>query len=184
MKRYIAFLRAINVGGRTVKMDKLTQLFESLGFTDVDTFLASGNVIFRSGEEAESQLQKEIEASLGKTLGFTVATFLRSDEEVAEVARYKPFRGTVLQSAQALNIGFLAAPLGRKDGKTLMQFKTTIDDFHIHGREIYWLCQKKQSESTFSNVSFEKALGIRATFRGINTIQKLAQKYPPLNGSS
>jgi uncharacterized protein (DUF1697 family) len=55
--------------------------------------------------------------------------------------------------------------------------RTSIDDFHVNGREMYWLCRKKQSESTFSNARFEKALGGRATFRGVNTIVKLAAKY-------
>ncbi|MBK7317117.1 MAG: hypothetical protein IPI86_05530 [Anaerolineales bacterium] len=55
--------------------------------------------------------------------------------------------------------------------------KTDIDDFHIHGRELYWLCRKKQSESKISNVVLEKALGLKTTLRGINTINKMAEKY-------
>ena len=63
--------------------------------------------------------------------------------------------------------------------RSVQNFKTDIDNFHVHGREVYWLCRKKQSESTFSNNAFEKALKLRATFRGMNTIKKLAVKYPP-----
>jgi len=55
--------------------------------------------------------------------------------------------------------------------------KTDIDDFHVHGREVYWLCLKKQSESKFSNVVLEKTLGMRSTMRGIKTIKKIAEKY-------
>jgi hypothetical protein len=58
-----------------------------------------------------------------------------------------------------------------------MTYKNEIDDFHVHGREVYWLCQIKQSESKFSNAAFEKIIGRRATFRGINTIQRMAEKY-------
>ncbi len=59
----------------------------------------------------------------------------------------------------------------------LFDLKTDIDDFHVYGREVYWLCEKKQSESKFSNVVFEKKLKFRTTFRGMNTIAKLASKY-------
>jgi uncharacterized protein (DUF1697 family) len=58
-----------------------------------------------------------------------------------------------------------------------MSLKTDIDDFHVHGREIYWLCKKKQSESKVSNVAIEKALKVKSTLRGVNTIKKLAEKY-------
>jgi hypothetical protein len=58
-----------------------------------------------------------------------------------------------------------------------MALRTDIDDFHVNGREVYWLCKKKQSDSKFSNVRFEKALQIRATFRGVSTVTKLAGKY-------
>ena len=58
-----------------------------------------------------------------------------------------------------------------------MSLRTAVDDFHIHGREIYWLCKKKQSESKVSNAAIEKALKVKSTLRGVNTIKKLAEKY-------
>ncbi|MCB0153064.1 MAG: hypothetical protein KDE01_36080, partial [Caldilineaceae bacterium] len=83
------------------------------------------------------------------------------------------------EAAGALNVALLAAPLTLADEKRLMSLRTPIDDFHANKREVYWLCQTKQSESTFSNAVFERALGKRATFRGMSTIRKLAAKYPP-----
>jgi uncharacterized protein (DUF1697 family) len=68
MTRYIAFLRAINVGGHNVKMDYLRELFESLGYVNVQTFIASGNVIFDSPTEDARTLEKEIEDHLSSTL--------------------------------------------------------------------------------------------------------------------
>jgi len=179
MPRYVAFLRAINVGGHTVTMGELRAHFESLGFASVETFIASGNVIFSTTSGAVDRLAEKIEARLGKSLGYAVATFLRSDEEVAVVARYQPFPAQDLASAGAFCVGFLAQPLGREGERKLMAMTTLIDDFHVHGREVYWLCQKKQSESTFSNAALEKALGVRATFRSMSTIARLASKYPP-----
>ncbi|MEW6050839.1 MAG: DUF1697 domain-containing protein [Candidatus Zixiibacteriota bacterium] len=181
--RYIAFLRAINVGGYVVKMERLRELFESLGFTGVETLIASGNVIFTSDSKAAA-LERKIESCLMKALGYEVATFVRTDAEVAEISRYQPFADSAFKTAVAFNVGFLAEPLGREGKKMLMTFKTAIDDFHVNGREVYWLCKKKQSESTFSNVAFERVLKTRCTFHGLSTVQKLAAKYPPTDKSA
>ena len=177
MTKYIAFLRAINVGGHTVKMDHLRQLFESLDLTNVETFIASGNVIFESKTANSKSLEKKIEKKLHEELGYETTTFIRTNTEVAEIEKYKPFPQSQLNAAGALNIGFLADPLDDAAKRNLMSLRTAVDDFHIHGREIYWLCKKKQSESKVSNAAIEKALKVKSTLRGVNTIKKLAEKY-------
>jgi uncharacterized protein (DUF1697 family) len=177
MPKYIAFLRAINVGGHNVKMDYLRQLFESLGFADAETFIASGNVIFETKVGNTKALEKKIEACLKESLGYEVATFIRTDAELAGIAAYQPFPQSQLDAAAALNVGFLAEPLDDSAKQKLMSLRTEIDDFHVHGREIYWLCKKKQSESKVSNVVIEKALGVKTTLRGVNTVRKLAERY-------
>jgi uncharacterized protein (DUF1697 family) len=177
MSRFIAFLRAINVGGHTVKMDDLRQLFESLGFSGVETFIASGNVVFETTSKNAKALEKKIENRLREALGYEVATFIRTGAELADIANYRPFRQPDLDAAVALNIAFLADTLDDMSKQKLMALKTEIDDFHVHGREIYWLCGKKQSESTFSNAVLEKTLGRQSTLRGANTVKKMAAKY-------
>jgi uncharacterized protein (DUF1697 family) len=177
--RYIAFLRAINVGGHTVKMKYLRQLFESFDLSNVETFIASGNVVFDAKSKEPKSLEKKIEKRLREALGYEVATFIRTDAELVEVANYKPFRQSDLDAAVALNIAFLTDPLDNQSKQKLMTLRTEIDDFHVHGREIYWLCRKKQSESTFSNAVLEKALGVKSTLRGANTVKKMAGKYFP-----
>jgi uncharacterized protein (DUF1697 family) len=177
MSKYIAFLRAINVGGHNVKMDHLRQLFESLGLTNVETFIASGNVIFDAKAGNVQALEKKIENKLQEELGYEAATFIRTDTELTDIAKHKPFPQSLLDTAMALNIGFLAEPLDDKTTLKLMSLQTEIDDFHVHRREIYWLCRKKQSESKISNNAIEKALGIKTTLRGVNTINKLTEKY-------
>ena len=179
MPRLIAFLRAINVGGHTVTMAQLRAEFETLGLKDVETFIASGNVIFTSRSTDLPALEKKIESRLRASLGFEVATFVRTDAEVAAVARYKPFKEAGIRNAGAFCIGFLDKPLTAAAARALMAFKTDIDDFHTKGREVYWLCKKRQGESTFSNANMERALKIRATFRGINTVARLAGKHGP-----
>ena len=178
MSRFIAFLRAVNVGGRTVRMDELCTLFEALGFAEVETFIASGNVIFGSRARDMVALERKIEARLQQLLGYEVKTFVRSDAEVAAIAQYQPFDAARMKSAAALNIAFLAEPLTGEAQQALHKLRTDIDEFHVRGREIYWLCRKKQSESTFSNAVLEKTLKLRATLRGMNTLLKLAARYP------
>ena len=179
MARFIAFLRAVNVGGRIVKMEQLRTIFETLGFANVETFIASGNVIFESTTKNTVALERKIEAQLQRSLGYTMATFIRTDTEIAAIVDYKPFKAPALKSALTFNVAFLAEPLTPDAVKALMRLKTEIDDFHVNGREMYWLCKKKQNESTFSNALFERTLKISATFRGINTVRKLTEKYAP-----
>jgi len=160
-------------------MDVLRQHFESLGYTNVETFIASGNVIFETPSKNTKSLETNIENKLRGTLGYEVATFIRTDAELAGIAAYQPFRSSDLEAAAALNIAFLKDPLNESSKQKLMSLRTGIDDFHVHGRELYWLCKKKQSESTFSNAVLERALGIKSTLRGVNTIQKMAAKFTP-----
>ncbi len=177
MLKLVAFLRAINVGGHIVTMADLRGLFESLSFKEVETFIASGNVIFASPSKDVGALQKKIEGQLLRSLGYEVKTFLRTIPEVAAIARHKPFNESQLRSAAALNVAFLADPVSAEAEKALMALKTEIDDFHVHGREVYWLCKIKQSDSKFSYARFEKMLNARATWRNINTVRRLAAKY-------
>ena len=177
MPRLIAFLRAINVGGHNVTMLELRGVFETLGLKEVETFIASGNVIFSSRSKDIRALQQKIENQLLRSLGYEVKVFLRTVPEVAAIARYKPFDESQQSLAAALNVAFLADPLGTDAETSVISFKTEIDDFHVHGREVYWLCKTKQSDSKFSNTRFEKVLEARATWRNINTVVRLAAKY-------
>lgn len=174
---WIAFLRAINVGGHNVKMEELRALFEGMGFSDVATYIASGNVIFSSGIKDSAKLEATIEKGLEKALGYEVVTFVRTLQQVAEAAEQIPFSADEIESAKALNVAFLKAPLTDQQLDDLTQFETEIDHFATRGSELYWKCLTKQSESKFNNNRLERALKLNATFRGINTVRKLAAKY-------
>lgn len=176
MPRYVAFLRAINVGGHVVRMNVLRDQFEALGFADVDTFIASGNVVFSSRAKDVAALERKIEARLQVALGYEVATFVRTCDEVSAIAAYAPFPPAVLRTAFVLNVGFMAAPLPPAGQQALQALETSIHAFHANGREIYWLRRVKQSESTLSNTGIERALKTRCTFRGINTIVRLTSR--------
>ncbi|MCB8983480.1 MAG: DUF1697 domain-containing protein [Ardenticatenaceae bacterium] len=176
MTRYIAFLRAINVGGHNIKMAALRDHFSALGLSHVETFIASGNVIFTTDLTDGRALAAKIEAHLQQALGYEVATFLRTDAEVADIAQYTPFSEAMMQEARAIYVAFLARPVAQAD---LEPFQSDIDSFHAHQNEVYWLCRHRQSDSKFSNAVFERALKIQSTFRNINTVRRLAAKYPP-----
>ncbi len=179
MPRFIALLRAINVGGHTVTMERLRSIFASLEFQDVTTFIASGNVIFQAASKSAKALEVRIAARLRDELGYDVDTFLRSDRELTAIAGYAPFPKSAVAAALAFNVAFLGDPLDAVATRKVMALETDIDSFRVHGREVYWLCRTRQSDSRFSNAVLERTLGRRSTIRGASTIAKLAAKYPP-----
>ena len=176
MTRLFAFLRAINVGGHRVTMAELRGHFEELDFGGVETFIASGNVLFASNTKNTALLEKKIETRLRSALGYEVATFIRTASELVAIASHKPFPDARVREAGAFCVGFLARPLDAAARNALATLRSDIDDFETHGREVYWLCRKKQSESKFGNALFEKTTGAKVTFRGATTVAKLAAK--------
>jgi uncharacterized protein (DUF1697 family) len=173
---FVAFLRAINVGGRVVKMTELKKLFEHAGLEQVSTFIASGNVIFTSSKAA-SALEKQIEAGLHNALGYTVTTMLRTCREVADASTYEAFPPSALSGA-SLYVGFMKSTVDPSAARKTLALQTATDELHIHGREVYWLARKNIAEATITGAAVEKALQTPVTFRNINTVRRLAAKYP------
>ncbi len=188
MSRFVAFLRAINAGrGRTVKMDSLRRLFESLGFTNVETFIASGNVVFEASAKNSQALEGRIAFALTQTLGYPVDTFIRTEAELAAIAGYDPFPAWEIDAAAQFNIIFLTGPIDARLERNVLALKTTTDDFCVHGREIYWLRRTRPEESTFAAILLDKTLPAPFTIRGARTVKRMALKYcsntaHPLNG--
>ncbi|WP_316520903.1 DUF1697 domain-containing protein [Kitasatospora brasiliensis] len=108
---YIAFLRAINVGGRTVRMERLRALFTELGLGNVRSYIQSGNVFFTTGEPDRAALTGRIEAHLEQALGYPVPVLLRTVDEVAELLAAEPFRGVEVTPDVRLVVAFLSEPL-------------------------------------------------------------------------
>ena len=180
MLRFIAFLRAINVGGgRTVKMQSLRQIFESLGFFNVATFIASGNVVFETTTKRTETLERKIEKALKEALGYEVRTFVRGEDELAKIANYRPFPGSKFDETWQSNIIFLADNLNTKLKQNVKALRTKTDEFEVHGREVYWRRRRKQNGALFSTVPLEKILGPAFTVRGANTIKRIVSKYCP-----
>jgi uncharacterized protein (DUF1697 family) len=176
-RRYIAFLRAINVGGHVVKMSELRTLFASMGFASVETVIASGNVVFESSETS-SDTEARIATTLEASLGYAVATFVRTASEVAAVAKYRAFPDIDADATGAATyIGFLHAPPAPDAVRDLAAFESDIDSLHVHGREVYWLCRTRMGESAFSGARLERVLRMPTTMRNVTTVRRIAAKY-------
>lgn len=178
MARYVALLRAINVGGQhAVKMDRLRALFEELGFRGVETFIASGNVIFECRSASADAIEQRIEKHLKAKLGYDVATMLRTPDELAAVAAYEPFAvdGGV-SDTDALYVSFTKRALADAAHAALLALRTATDDFHANGREVYWRCRTKLSETRVSGAALERAFAMPSTMRNVTTVRKLARR--------
>jgi len=173
MPRSVAFLRAVNVGGRTVKMEALRAAFEALALGRVQTFIASGNVVFDHKARDVAALERRIEAQLQKAFGFEIDTFVRTLDEIAAVAAHPTFDG----SSTTEVIGFLRTAPDSAGVKAMRAMATDVDRLQLHGRELIWTSDQRQSDSVFSNAAFERALKVRSTFRGVNTLRKLLDKH-------
>ena len=176
--RYIAFLRAINIGGHVVTMAELRKDFEAMGLKRVETFIASGNVIFDAPKQNVASLEKKIGTELKRRLGYDVGTFVRTEEEIAAIAGHEPFTPDAMARTTVVNVAFTSRDLTDEHRSRLKSFDDELSDFIAHGREIYWRCSVRQSESNFKSQKFEKMMGLDATWRNINTVRRLAAKYP------
>jgi uncharacterized protein (DUF1697 family) len=177
VSRYAAFLRAVNVGGHNVKMEALRGIVASLGLADVETFIASGNVVFRTDETDTAELGRRLSEALAAALDYEVAAFVRSLDEVAAIAAHEAFAADDVAAAAAFNVAFTGAPVNADEDRRLQALATDLDRFHTHGREVYWLCAVRQSQSTFSNAALEKALGRPSTLRSHTTVARIADRW-------
>ena len=176
LRRWFAFLRAINVGGRTVKMERLAAIFHDLDFDAVETFIASGNVVFETGDTGEAELARRIEGALEAALGFRSDTFLRTRDELAAIAVTRPFGA---EPDGTVYVGFLSIEPSLSAARAVGALSNDVDVLAVVGREVWWLGRKGMGRSTVSGARLEKALGMPTTLRNLNTIDRLLAKYPP-----
>jgi uncharacterized protein (DUF1697 family) len=178
MKRYVAFLRGMNLGGRRIKNQELRRHFEEMGFEEVATFRASGNVIFSApGREAEGKLAERVEAELDERLGYDVPVFLRRIEEVAAIAAQRPFDAKrVERSKGKLQVSLLKTKPTAAAKKKALALATEEDQLAIEGRELYWLPSSGISESDLDLKVLDRALG-PGTIRTMGTIEQIVSKH-------
>ena len=177
MPRYAALLRAINVGGRNVKMTELCALFEQARLTDVQSVIASGNVLFSSRAGDPAALEKRIEAALRKGLGYDVETFVRDADDLDAVVAHDPFdpKDPVLES-HTVHVIFTRSTIDRAHAERIVALGTDYDEFHVFGREVFWRTRGRSSDSQIKPSAFGRAFAHPGTARNITTVRKLAAK--------
>lgn len=175
--RYVAFLRGINVGGHTVKMPRLRALFVAMGFDMVESFIASGNVIFRSATGDGATIEATIEAALHDALGYAVPTHVRNAAHVHAIAHYDAFPGHDWADTDSQYVVFLRDEPSASVRRAVRGLESELDRLHVHGRELYWLCRTRLTESPLQAGALAKVLGEPGTSRNMNTVRRLAAKY-------
>jgi uncharacterized protein (DUF1697 family) len=174
MPTVVAFLRAINVGGRFIKMAELASHFRALGLEGVSTYINSGNVLFSTRARNLSRLAESIERDLEPMLDFRSEVFLRSSSEVHAVATAAMDHRSLIPASGEVNVAFLKAPLSPAQLAALQALRTELDEFAHSGREVYWLCKGSQMDSKFSSALMERRLQLRCTFRRVSMLAKLS----------
>jgi uncharacterized protein (DUF1697 family) len=176
MGRYVAFLGGINVGGHRVTMDRLRAEFESRGFVDVSTFIASGNIVF-DAEGARSALEPAIQAHLEQRLGYSVPTFVRTAAEVVRAATLAPF-GEVSAPDTHL-VAFLRKAPTAAAKQAVTALSNDRDRFELHGKELHWLIHGGLMDSSVKAATLAKALDVQSTTRNTKSLRKLAARLSP-----
>src|SRR5262245_46366128 len=171
MPRRIAFLRAINVGGHVVKMDHLRKLFTSFGFDNVETFIASGNVVFDTRATSTTKVEDQIETGLLEELGYEVVTMVRTPKELAAIVAHRPF------ALDVSVVGVLKQPPTAAAVKAASDWDIGDEEIAIVGKELYWRHGGRMSDSVLSGMKVERTLG-PLTMRNLTTVAKIAAKYP------
>jgi len=169
----VAFLRAVNLGKRTVRMPRLVELFRALGYDDVWTHINSGNVVFEaSGSRAA--LERRIETTLEEELGFEVTTFVRTATELRRALALEPFP---VASGDTYFVTFLKDSLPTPKAKALEALSNDFDTLVVKGRDVHWRMRGKSTDSNLTTKAWEGVVGRhRSTSRNTNMLRKLVDR--------
>ncbi|MDD8027591.1 MAG: DUF1697 domain-containing protein [Acidobacteriota bacterium] len=178
MREYVAFLRAVNVGGRGVlKMESLERAFLGLGFTAVKTYLAGGNVLFTAaGDEPEAAMAGRIEACLRDTLGIETTVLLRTRREIEKLVRRDPFGDEVTGRNIERYVAFLYKKPKTGLETPIVSAGDGLEIFSIEGREAFVLRRRSAVRYGFPGQFVETKLGVAATTRNWRTVLRIAGK--------
>ena len=174
MHRRIAILRGINVGGkRKILMADLKLMFEKMNFSNVSTYIQSGNVLFNLKKKVgNSELAQKIEAEIKKEFGFEVPVIVRTSKEIEAAINQNPFYKEGSDVVH-LHLTFLNEEPTEENQEKTESYKYEPDKFEIKGKDIFIYCEGKYHQSKLNNNFFEKKLKVNATTRNWKTILKL-----------
>ncbi len=174
MAIYIAMLRGINIGPhKRIKMERLRESFEELGFDQVKTYIQSGNVVFKVAKTTPTELCPKIEERLLKDFGFSVSVILRTREQVGKVIRGNPLLKEKGVDPAKLHVAFLSdAP----KAVSLVKLETLTlapDRACCLGKELYLYFPNGVSGSSLWKHPLDRVLMVTATMRNWNTVNQL-----------
>jgi uncharacterized protein (DUF1697 family) len=178
-QRYVALLRAINVGGHAVvSMAKLRQAFESFGATSVSTYIQSGNVLFDSRERNRERLTRHLEQHLSDVLGRPTSLILATGAELAEAAARNPFPEARRDPQVRCHLLFLAATPDAARCRALMALKVEDARFAVQDRILYY-SYRLTPAARRRTIPFERLLGVQGTARTFKVVDKLIELCGP-----
>ncbi len=168
MAVFISLLRGINVSGqKKIKMADLKKLYESINLSDVETYIQSGNVIFKSNDIDAKEISTKIENEIKKQYGFDVKILIKTPSELKNIIKNNPFNEEkVYVTFLFNNPEIISAAEINKDLKESEKYK-------IHNDVIYLFCPDGYGRTKLSNNYFEQKLNVSATTRKWKTINKL-----------
>jgi uncharacterized protein (DUF1697 family) len=175
---HAAFLKGMNLGNRRLTNEELRGHFETIGLTGVATFRASGNVVFDAppGRD-EASVTGLIEGELARLLGYPVATFVRTGEELTAIAAADPFdsptRARLHGKPQVMLLASAPAPAARRKALALASEE---DALAFGRRELHWLPAGGISDSSLDVAALGRALG-EMTVRTMGTIEQIAGRW-------
>lgn len=173
MPRYVALLRSVNIGGHgRVAMNELRTSFDKLGYTDVVTYIQSGNVLFNARSKSEPTIVSAIEERLAEDFGDSPAVILRSVPELLRVGRSSPYAKKGADPARH-HVTFLAERPDKKVVTALVLPPSGRDELVVDGREVYVYTPEGYSNSKLTGTLLERRLGVLSTTRNWNTVTKL-----------
>jgi uncharacterized protein (DUF1697 family) len=177
MNTYIALLRGINVSGqKQIKMTELKALFEELKFSDVQTYIQSGNVIFKSKEDQVNKLESKVAKAIREKFGFDVKIIVKTPKEFEYVLKNNPFIKKK-KEAERLYTTFLSEVPSTEKIKKLKETDYSPEEYTIDGKNIFMFFPDGYGKARLSNNLFENKLKVFATTRNwktVNTLWKMA----------
>ena len=172
--RYISILRGINVGGnRKILMKDLKALFEKVGFSKVDTYIQSGNVIFESDQNTDPG--QNIQQAIAETFGFDVPVIVRTAEEWAESIENNPFWKEPNADIDRLHLTCLKEVPSPELVEKIKLFQFLPDRYEIIRKDVFIFCAAGYGTSKLINPFFESKLKVQATTRNWKTVMKLRE---------
>jgi uncharacterized protein (DUF1697 family) len=172
----LAFLRAVNVGGHAkIKMDALRELFLSLKFAEPQTYVQSGNVIFKSSERDLVGVAKRIQQGIDKKFGCCPEVVLRTPDDLRAVISKNPFRNRSNIEPGKLLVSFLATEPAKDAEKSLAALRIRPEELHLIGRELFIYFPNGQGKSRLPWARVDKALQTAGTGRNWNSVTKILE---------